>query len=122
VFASALMVGEAFAAEDGRTLKNQVPPSPSSIDAGRAIYNKYCKFCHGDAGKGDGPMAPQGSHPANLTTGNFKHGSTDGDLFATISDGVAPKYDMAGFKRKLKEPDIWNVVNYVRSLGPQGSR
>ena len=26
---------------------------------------------------------------------------------------------MKGFKGKIPDQDIWNVINYVRSLGPQ---
>jgi len=34
-------------------------------------------------------------------------------------NGVAPDFNMVPFKDKLKDDDIWNVVNYLRSLGPK---
>ena len=33
-----------------------------------------------------------------------------------IRDGAGPKFDMKGFKSKMTEQEIWNVVNYLRSL------
>jgi mono/diheme cytochrome c family protein len=39
----------------------------SSLD-GQALYSEYCAVCHGDSGKGDGPMARVLKvQPANLT-------------------------------------------------------
>ena len=97
-------------------MKNPVASSAESIAAGKAVFNKNCKFCHGADAKGDGPMAPEGTHPANLTDEKWDRGSTDGEIFLVIRDGAGPKFQMKGFKSKLAEPDIWNVVNYLRSL------
>lgn len=101
---------------EARKMKNPVPATPESIAAGRQTFQKYCRFCHGAEGKGDGPMAPEGTHPSNLTDDTWERGSTDGEIFAVIRDGAGPKFDMKGFKTKLTEQEMWNVVNYVRSL------
>ena len=47
--------------------KNPVPANAASITAGRALYNKNCRHCHGLRGKGDGPLAPKDPKPADLT-------------------------------------------------------
>jgi mono/diheme cytochrome c family protein len=101
---------------EGKKMKNPVASSADSIAAGKAAFNKNCKFCHGADAKGDGPMAPEGTHPANLTDEKWERGSTDGEIFLVIRDGAGPKFEMKGFKSKMTEPDIWNVVNYLRSL------
>jgi len=44
------------------------------------------------------------------------HGSTDGEIFDVIKNGVAPDFNMIPWKDKLKDPDVWNVVNYLRSI------
>ena len=44
------------------------------------------------------------------------HGSTDGEIFNNIKNGVAPDFNMIPWKDKLKDPDVWNVVNYLRSI------
>jgi mono/diheme cytochrome c family protein len=101
---------------EGKKLKNPVASSPESIKAGQAAYQKNCRFCHGNDAKGNGPMAPEGTHPSNLTDDKWDRGSTDGELFLVIRDGAGPKFDMKGFKSKMTEQEMWNVVNYLRSI------
>lgn len=102
---------------DAKKVKSLVPTSPASITAGSLLFQKYCKFCHGASGKGDSPMAPKTMHPSNLTDAEWTRGSSDGEIFWVIQNGAPPKYDMKGLKAKLSDQDIWNLVNYVRSLG-----
>jgi mono/diheme cytochrome c family protein len=104
---------------EAKKLKNPVPATPESIAAGQSVYQKFCRFCHGADATGNGPMAPEGTHPSNLVDDKWDRGSTDGEIFAVIRDGAGPKFDMKGFAGKLTETDIWNVVNYLRSLGPK---
>ena len=101
---------------DGKKMKNAVASSAESIAAGKAAFQKNCRFCHGTDAKGDGPMAPEGTHPSNLTDDKWDRGSTDGELLLVIRDGAGPKFEMKGLKSKMTEPEIWNVVNYLRSL------
>jgi mono/diheme cytochrome c family protein len=101
---------------EGKKLKNLVPSSPESIKAGQALFQKNCRFCHGADAKGNGPMAPEGTHPSNLTDDKWDRGSTDGEIYLVIRDGAGPKFDMKGYKSKMSDTDIWNVVNYLRSL------
>jgi len=101
---------------EGKKMKNPVPSSADSIKAGQATFQKNCRFCHGADAKGDGPMAPKDTHPSNLTDDKWDRGSTDGEIFLVIRDGAGPKFEMKGYKSKMSETDIWNVVNYLRSL------
>ena len=101
---------------EGKKLKNPVASSPDSIKAGAASYGKYCKFCHGTDAKGNGPMAPKDTHPSDLTDAKWDRGSTDGEIFMVIKEGAGPKMDMKGFKSKMTDQEIWNVVNYLHSL------
>ena len=105
--------------EAGKKMKNPVPASAESIAAGKALFQKNCRFCHGADAKGNGPMAPEGTHPSDLTDAKWDRGSTDGEIFLVIREGAGPKFDMKGFKSKLPETDIWNIINYIRSLGPK---
>lgn len=100
-------------------MKNPVKATAESIDAGKTAYNKYCKFCHAEGGTGNGALAPKDTHPPNLIDATWDHGSTDGEIFANIKDGIGPKFDMKPMKAKMMDTDIWNVVNYLRSLGPK---
>ena len=102
-------------------VKNPVPSSPASIAAGEAAFKRYCRFCHGEDAKGDGPQAPKDTHPPNLTDAKWDHGSTDGDIFNVIKDGIGPKFDMKGYNSRMTPQEMWNVVNYLRSIGPAGA-
>jgi mono/diheme cytochrome c family protein len=106
-----------------RALKNPVPATPASIKTGLGVYNMNCRQCHGLRGKGDGPLAPRNPRPADLTDAKWDHGSTDGEIFTIILNGApAENSEMKAMKGTLAERDIWNVVNYIRSIGPKTAK
>ena len=93
-------------------IKNPVAASAESATAGKRVYTRMCGRCHGPEGKGDGTAA---SAPVpDLTDATWDYGSSDGEIFAVIHDGVST--DMDGYAARLSDPDIWNVVNYLRTL------
>ncbi len=99
-------------------IKNPATADAASIAAGQALFVKHCSSCHGDTGKGDGMMGEElDPKPANLTDADWKHGSSDGEIFTVIRDGVKGT-GMKTFSKKLTVHQIWDVVNYVRSIGP----
>ena len=100
----------------GKKMKNPVQSSTESIAKGKELFTKNCRFCHGTDAKGNGPMAPEGTHPSDLTDAKWDRGSSDGEIYLVIRDGAGPKFDMKGYKSKMSETDIWNVVNFLRSL------
>jgi mono/diheme cytochrome c family protein len=104
---------------EGKAMKNPVPLSAESIAAGQAAYAKNCRFCHGPEAKGDGPMAPKDSHPSDLTDAKWDRGATDGEIFMVIQAGAGPDMKMKGYKGRLSDTDTWNIVNYLRSVGPK---
>ena len=101
-------------------MKNPVPLNPASIKAGQGVYAKNCRHCHGLRGKGDGPLAPKNPRPADLTDAKWDHGSTDGEIYTLILNGApAPMSEMKPMKGTLSPTQIWQVVNFIRSIGPQ---
>ena len=101
---------------------NPVPPAAKSIAAGAQLYQKYCKACHGEDATGDGPLAPKDVHPPNLRDAEWKYGATDGEIFTNISNGIGPKFDMKSMKSRMTATEIWNIVNYLRSIGPNNDQ
>jgi len=95
-------------------LKNPILSDASSIEEGRKLYLRHCASCHGPSGLGDGSMALAGGTPSNLTDDGWDHGSSDGEVFVVIRDGTTT--DMEPYKDKLSEKQIWQIVNYIRSL------
>jgi mono/diheme cytochrome c family protein len=126
IFVRALFIGLALspltglrAATQGNPeaakLQNPVPSSPETIAAGKQSYTRYCANCHGLNGEGS-PGNDLTPEAPDLTDKTWKHGSTDGEIFSTIKNGVAPDFNMGAFKDQLKDEDIWRVVTYIRSL------
>lgn len=88
---------------------------------GRVTYQQRCSYCHGDDGKGTGPMADRLAHrPADLTN-NFHTAPGKGDdyLFWRITEGgsVEPfrsqQSAMPRFGGVLDEAARWDVLAYV---------
>lgn len=103
-------------------LKNPVPSNPASIKKGQQAYSRACRHCHGLRGKGDGPLAPKTPPPADLTDGTWIYGPTDGDIFTVVSNGVGGASEMKGVRSEMTAPDIWALVNFIRSIGLQGAK
>ena len=108
---------------DAKAMKNPVEPTPKSIAAGKNVYEKYCAECHGATGNGVSEKAKTlaeaaEAKPSDLTDDKWDHGSTDGEIFVNIRDGVGVKGAMKGLNGRpgISDTDMWNVVNYVRTL------
>lgn len=112
--------GPAAVPAEAKKMKAAVASSPAAIEAGKVLFAKYCRFCHGNTGAGDSAMAPKNMKPSNLADAEWKRGSSEGEIFWVIQNGAPPTYDMKGLKGKVTDADIWNLVHYVRSLGSAG--
>ncbi len=93
---------------------NAVKTSAASVSEGKALWSQHCSSCHGKNGLGDGSKAAQlKTTPPDFTKASFQS-QTDGSLFYKVSEG---RDDMPNFKKKLPEADdIWNLVNFMRTL------
>jgi len=93
---------------------NPVKPTAESIALGKKAYSMDCAMCHGKDGSGDGDLAAD----MKLKLKNYRDSDalkdlTDGEVYNIILNG---KGQMTGEEGRMKAPQIWNVVNYVRSL------
>ena len=94
------------------SIQNPVPADARSLHNGRMYYQINCAVCHGEAGKGDGPiLTAKAIFPPPLM-GASAEGKTDGYIWAIIRNGrgAMPSYN------RIEEMDRWDVVNYVRGL------
>jgi mono/diheme cytochrome c family protein len=104
-------------------LKNPVPATPDSLSAGKRAFDTNCAACHGNRAQGAvkagvviSIIAEQGGKQApDLTDDQWDHGSTDGEIYTVIKNGVPPTM-MAGWDGRLSDREIWSVVNYLRAL------
>ena len=119
-------IGAAQAPKGGNpkaaAMKNPVAATANSITKGRQAYNRACRQCHGPDGLGDGPLAPKNPSPANLTDAEWTYGSSDGEIFSIISNGVGGNSEMKGVRSEMTATDMWNIVNFIRSIGPKSGK
>ncbi len=96
-----------------KSMKNPIAVSDASTAAGQALYVKTCAACHGKTGLGDGPKAKS----LKTAPGDFlkaeSQNQTDGEHFYKTKTG---RGDMPKYEGKMSDDDIWNVVNFIRSL------
>jgi mono/diheme cytochrome c family protein len=102
---------------EAKKMKAAVASSPAAIAAGKQLFAKYCRFCHGNTGAGDSTMAPKDMKPSDLTDTTWTRGSSEGEIFWIIQNGAPPEYQMKPLKGKISDADTWNLVHFVRSLG-----
>lgn len=82
----------------------------------KQLFQSYCAPCHGEKGKGDGPVgASLNPPPFNLMKQKVDN-ETDGALFWRITNGHK---SMPTFKNTLTEMQRWQVIVYIRYLQQQ---
>jgi cytochrome c oxidase cbb3-type subunit III len=106
----AIAVLFAVAGSPARPSRSQNPVSddPSAVKEGASLFRANCSPCHGLSAKG-------GGRGPDLTSGRWTHGSSDADIFRTISQGV-PGTEMSA--NAFEDSEIWAIVAYLRSLAP----
>lgn len=96
--------------------ENPMQPTPQVLVAGRALFEKNCRRCHGPKGVGDGPDAEL-EHMADMDLTNPRRAAenADGVVFHKVWNGREdPK--MPAFKNELSRQQIWTIVTYVQTL------
>ena len=121
------------------TRAKEVPPvieigprvalSAESIEKGKTLFKEIeCFKCHGNAGRADGPSAPDLEddlefpiRPANLSKPwNFRGGHKPEDIYTRLQGGLAGT-PMPSFSDSLDNEQTWHLINYIVSLWPNES-
>jgi len=100
--------------------KNPVAGDAKAIEAGKQLFGKNCKRCHGPLGKGDGEDAdPDNAEDMDLTRADRAARNPDGVVFYKVWNGRA-KPKMPSFKDEgLTKDQVWQIVSYVQTLRPK---
>lgn len=140
----ALLAGLVVAAFGLIVARIQQPPLPqpvrladshdaasNPVERGRLVYRRYgCAMCHGVDGKGGFPnlnAETDGKVPAVIYV---SEGYTDRELRLRLLDGTPavgkgdpkgprPPYRMPGWRGRITDQELDDLVLYLRSLYPQ---
>jgi mono/diheme cytochrome c family protein len=97
----------AKAPERARAKRNPLESDPDAVAAGRNLFEQHCSECHGAAAEG-------GKKGPNLRAEEVQS-SSPGTIFWVLTNGVVRR-GMPVWS-KLPEPQRWQLVTYVKSLG-----
>jgi mono/diheme cytochrome c family protein len=108
----------AFGAADGawlthvpakdRERKNPYVGQAEAVAAGRLVYEDHCSKCHGENAEGT-------KKRPSLKSARVQQQATEGDLHWLLVNGNMA-HGMPSWS-KLGDPQIWQVITYVKSLG-----
>ena len=94
-----------------KSMKNTVKSDPASINAGKALYAKHCKSCHGGKGLGDGPKAASLKTKIRSFASKDFQGQAAGEKYY---ESFVGRDEMPNFEKKvLDESDRWSIINYL---------
>jgi mono/diheme cytochrome c family protein len=96
------------APEKARAKRNPLAADPDAIAAGANLFDQHCAECHGYAGEGSRKGPSLLKEPVQC--------ATPGAVFWLLTNGVV-RHGMPVWS-KLPEPQRWQLVTYIKSLGP----
>jgi mono/diheme cytochrome c family protein len=99
----------------GQGIPQRPADTKASVASGSTLYSSECSLCHGSDGRTPTPMG-RWMYPraADLTSEQVQSYS-DQELFWIIQNGIRFT-GMPGFGKVETGDNIWNLVNYVRTL------
>ena len=104
----ALYAELAGAPEKAKAKRNPFESDPQAIAAGRNLFARHCAECHGETAEGT-KKAP------SLRVEEVQN-AAPGAIFWILTNGVVRR-GMPVWS-KLPEPQRWQLVTFVKSLGP----
>jgi mono/diheme cytochrome c family protein len=104
--------GEQEADRAGRELHNPYRPTPVTLEEGHALFQTYCQVCHGEQGKGDGPISSKIPTPPSYLSDRLMQ-FPPGRIFHVITLGTNKMPSYAG---QLKSDERWKIVTYVHTV------
>ena len=103
--------GDDEAARAGRELQNPYHATPQVLDEGKALYFTYCQVCHGEQGKGDGPISSKIPTPPSYTDKRLME-YPPGRVFHVVTLGAGK---MPSYASQLSADERWKIVTYVKT-------
>jgi len=102
-----------------KNTRSAMPPSNRSLAHGKQIYVVNCIGCHGENGDGNGAAAQYlNPRPFNFKDVNAQQTHSEGQYYHFLLFGL-PGSAMPAWGDYLTVNDIWDVINFVRTI-PNG--
>ena len=76
--------------------------TPQALEQGGALFQLHCAVCHGSRG--------EGGRGADLTTGQFRRGNSEAQLFSAIRNGLRGT-EMPAVR--ANDDEVWKMVAFV---------
>ena len=99
---------------------NPTTASAQSLQQGRESYTGSCSQCHGTAGHTQGAFGQTSFPPATDLSATSASSLSDSQMFYIIKNGLGFT-PMPGFGTQYSDTQIWNMVNFIRSLQTQSA-
>ena len=80
--------------------------TPQDVELGNRLFQTHCSYCHGAGG--------EGGRGADLTTGQYRFGGSDAELFNTIRNGIEGS-EMGPVR--ATDDAVWRMAAFVKRLG-----
>jgi cytochrome c oxidase cbb3-type subunit III len=87
---------------------NAMASDPEAAEAGELLFEEHCSRCHGKDANGKG-------HRPSLRSERVQETATPGDLHWILVNGSLGR-GMPSWS-KLPDPQLWQIVTFVKSLG-----
>jgi mono/diheme cytochrome c family protein len=97
------------APQKARAKRNPLGNDPDAIAAGRKLFGMHCAECHGGSA--------EGTHRAPNLRDPEVQNAPPGAIFWLVTNGIV-RHGMPVWS-KLPEPQRWQLVSYIKSLGNQ---
>jgi putative heme-binding domain-containing protein len=82
--------------------------TPEVASQGRALFQIHCSYCHGANG--------EGGRGADLTSGQYRRGGSDAQLYATVRNGIGSEMPAV----RASDDEVWKMVAFVKIIGSSG--
>lgn len=96
----------------GLELVNPMPASEDALHRGEALFNTFCRVCHGPTGAGDGPMVPPFPAPPAYDSRSLRD-QPPGYVYHVITHGTGR---MPAYAAQIRPEDRWKLVHWVQVL------
>ncbi|HEY5996414.1 MAG TPA: cytochrome c [Candidatus Deferrimicrobiaceae bacterium] len=98
---------------DAAKLASPLSGSADDVAGGKALFGIFCVPCHGESGKGDGPVGLKLTpRPSNIGPSGMLPSLSDGELFTIVTNGAGA---MPSFAADLAPEARWRIIAWLRA-------